>query len=118
MTPRTEIRRLNEHERLSLIKDKSQAIGDFIEWLSGRGIRLCREHEHTNACYEDDDPECQWPTCGLRDGRLIGDHTPITKLLADYFDIDENKLEREKRQMLADIRKRSSTDKIDRELGL
>jgi len=118
MTPRTETRELTEHERLSLVKDKSQAIGDFVEWLVEKGIRLCREHEHTDACYDDDDIQHVWPTCDLREGQYVGDYTPITKLLAEHFDIDLDKLEREKRQMLADIRKEHAAEKIDRELGL
>lgn len=112
MTPRTKTRELTEHERLSLIKDKSQAIGDFVEWLAEKGIRLCREHEHTGACYDDEeDPSHTWPMCELRDGQFIQVYAPITKLLAEHFDINEDKLEREKRQMLADIRKQSAGER-------
>lgn len=118
MTPRTETRELTEHERLSLVKDKSQAIGDFVEWLAEKGIRLCREHEHTDTCYDDDDKKHIWPECELRNGQFIQVYAPITKLLAEHFDIDLNKLETEKRQMLADIRKGHAAEKIDRELGL
>lgn len=42
----------------------------------------------------------------------------ITKLLAEYFEIDEEKLEREKREMLARIRKDHAAREIDEELGL
>lgn len=118
MTPRTETRELTEHERLSLVKDKSQAIGDFVEWLAEKGIRLCREHEHTDDCYEDTDRKRVWPTCELRDGQFIQVYAPITKLLAEYFDIDENKLEREKREMLAEIRERTASRDIRKGLGL
>jgi hypothetical protein len=96
MTPRTETRELTEHERLSLVKDKSQAIGDFVEWMGHKGISLCH----------------------VRHGEYIPVYAPITKLLAEYFDIDENKLEREKRQILAEIRKGRAAEEIDKELGL
>lgn len=29
-----------EHDRLSTVKDQSQAIGEFLEWLAGEGIHL------------------------------------------------------------------------------
>lgn len=117
MTPHIEIRELTEHERLHLIHDKSQAIGDFVEWLAEKGFRICREHAHTEDCYDVLGGD-GLPTCELRDGQYIADYTPITKRLAEYFDIDLNKLETEKRQMLADIRKGRAAEKIDRELGL
>jgi hypothetical protein len=118
MTPRTETRELTEHERLSLVKDKSQAIGDFVEWLAEKGIHLARYHAHSEGCYPDDVDSEEWPTCGTSENKLTVDSTPITKLLAEHFDIDLDKLETEKRQMLADIRKGHAAKQIDRELGL
>ncbi len=78
-----------EHEKMSTIVDKSQAIGDFLEWLNDtKKYRIC-ERQHKG-----------W-----------AEHYPIREsvehLLAEYFKIDLNKLEQEKREMLEEIRKKS-----------
>lgn len=74
-----------EHEKLEKISDKSQACGEFLDWLSSEGISLCSWHE--------------------RDEQYYQDPRTITDLLADYFDIDLDKIENEKRDMLGRLRK-------------
>lgn len=76
-----------EHEKLTLVRDKSQAIGEFLEWLPTQGIHLCTFH------YQDN----QYRTA----------YTPITELLAKFFDIDLDKLENEKLAMLDSLRRRN-----------
>ena len=68
-----------EHEKLAKIKDKAQAIGDFLEWLQ-------IEYDHCIAYWLDDE--------------LVPSHTSITSLLALHFGIDQSVLEDEKRHML------------------
>lgn len=73
-----------EHDKLTAVKDHSQAIGEFLEWMSSDGIIKCRweeRHEEYFPIFE-----------------------PIEKLLARYFDIDLDKLEQEKRLMLVVLR--------------
>ena len=111
--PRTETRVYAEHERLHLVKDKSQTIGEFLEWLTNDGVVLCREHKHRDECYEKG-----YRVCGLRLGDMWPDHEPIEKRLAAFFQIDLNKLDNEKREMLSDLRKAHASNEIDRELGL
>jgi hypothetical protein len=72
-----------EHEKLKAVKDRSQAIGEFIEWLE-ESKRMC-------ICYREEGG--YWPT-----------GTPINKLLAEHFEIDLDRLEDEKRQMLREQR--------------
>lgn len=74
-----------EHEKLKLVADKSQAIGEFLEWAEGRGIVLA------SWCREDSELLHPFP------GRKIG-------LLAEFFEIDEAGLEQEKRAMLQALR--------------
>jgi hypothetical protein len=83
-----------EHEKLKRIADKSQCVGDFIEWLrdgskhpQGR-IELC--------CWND------------RDKEYYAGFERVSSLLARFFEIDENKLEEEKRAMLNELRKQHS----------
>ena len=72
----------SEHEKLSLIKDDSQKLGAFLESLEEQGIELAR--------WEDD--------------VLVPVHKSIMDILAAYFDIDQTKLEKEKRAMLKTLR--------------
>lgn len=91
-----------EHEKLAKVKDKSQAIGEFLEWLQER---------YTIASYNpvsirwDSIEETAEP---VEDGDAkypIYRSVPVAVrgLLAEYLGIDENKLEREKQQMLKEL---------------
>lgn len=74
-----------EHEKLSAISDTSQAIGEFLDYgLASQGLVLAQYDEETDRL---------WPT-----------HKSIMAILADYFDIDQKKIDAEKEQMLADFR--------------
>lgn len=76
-----------EHEKLGKINTKSQAIGEFMEWLqTEKGVRL--------AHYPETKPDELWPW-----------HVPTEKLLAEFFGIDLKKLEEEKQDMLDKFRK-------------
>lgn len=71
-----------EHEKLKRIKVKSQAIGEFLDWLD----------QEKNLELYDRVREC--PA-----------NIPIQDLLAEYFDIDRGRLEEEKLAMLEELRK-------------
>jgi hypothetical protein len=68
-----------EHEKLLAVNDQSQAIGEFLDY-------------------------CGYTLCEARGARWYPVGGGITKILADYFDIDLAAIEREKRAMLAAIR--------------
>lgn len=72
-----------QHEKLKLIGDKSQAIGEFLEWVNSRGYTLGK--------YDQKD-------------YLMPVRESIPALLADYFEIDSVKLEEEKCDMLESLR--------------
>lgn len=74
-----------EHERLSKVRDKSQAIGEFLEWLNEQDLHLAR-YDHRGVKLE----PVPWE---------------IQNRLADFFGIDLNVLEDEKRTMLDEQRK-------------
>jgi hypothetical protein len=65
-----------EHEKLSKIKDESQALGAFIEWLESEGVHM----------------PAKWH------------RRSMNEWLARYFEIDLNKLEEEKLHMLNRLR--------------
>ncbi len=69
-----------EHVKLQAIHEKSQACYDFLQFLSDSGIHLGR---YDNIS-----------------GVLITTVPPIRELLADFFEIDMDKVEAEKRAMI------------------
>lgn len=72
-----------EHEKLKEIAPLSQAVYDFIEWCGTKGVSLMRWSEDFD----------NWiPAPSIRN------------LLADHFEIDEDKIELEKRAMLGYMR--------------
>lgn len=73
-----------EHDKLHAIQVESQAQGDFVEWLKSKGIALMT---YDSNIY-------MWQH----------DQRSLRSLLAEYHNIDEDKLEKEKRAMLARIR--------------
>lgn len=90
-----------EHDKLEKVKDKSQACGEFLEWLlDEKRYQLSEYHTHTDECY-DDEGEL---TCRTSSERLYPAAVNTRKLLAEFFEIDEAKLEEEKVAMLAELR--------------
>ena len=87
-----------EHEKLQAVKDKSQAIGEFVEWLQGtKGFRLAKwEKVPDESVFADEGSEVD---------ELFQQFINIEQLLAEFFGIDLQKLEQEKRAMLEQIRK-------------
>jgi hypothetical protein len=74
-----------EHEKLAEVSERSQAIGEFLDLaLPSMGIHLCEADEETGR---------YWPT-----------HRPIQSMLAEWFEIDQKKLDAEKEAMLEAMR--------------
>jgi len=77
-----------ECEKLAAVHEKSQTIGAFLEWLETKDISLML-----------------WcPGDNFR-----RPHMSIEKMLAEFFEIDLNKVEEERRAMLEDMRKQNAT---------
>lgn len=77
-----------ECARLAAVSGESQRIGEFLEWLAA-------DTEYVLGTFDDDDR--LWPA-----------HPPVQKLLARYFGIDLDRVERERGRMLAYLRRRGS----------
>src|SRR5512135_3496653 len=87
-----------EHDKLHAVKDRSQSIGEFLEWLqSEKGYVVC-ERLRTNGDEDEDEDEDD------ADYELVPANLGVTRLLAEFFKIDLEKLEAEKRQMLDQLR--------------
>lgn len=74
-----------EHDKQHAILEKSQAIGEFLEWLQTKGIEL--------AVYPNDG--------GYE--HLMPYRKSIQMILADYFNIDLGKIEAEKRAIIKEL---------------
>jgi hypothetical protein len=89
-----------ECDKLSAVKDKSQSIGEFLDWLKARGVYLANRHEHTDDCKHNG-----FYMCDFVNGELQPYFYNIEALLAEYFEIDLNKIEDEKLAILESYRK-------------
>jgi hypothetical protein len=77
-----------EHEKMQAIAEHSQEIGRFLdEFLPSKGIHLCVYSEERYS-----------------QGEFFPASRPITDLLAEFYEIDLDKIEDEKRAMLDSIR--------------
>ena len=81
-----------EHEKLKAVSDKSHLLGEFLEWLeTEKGIILSIwSDERLHPAIE---------------------QSTTQALLAEYFDIDLMKIQLEKDDMLAEMRKANNTQR-------
>lgn len=103
-----------EHEKLSKIEDKSQIIGEFIEWMASKGIHPAVYQETINDNYVDPitfEVVDEYTKADQLNKKVIHNpeycpagnyfiNKPIQDFLAKFFEIDQEKLEKEKRRML------------------
>lgn len=90
-----------ELDRLKDVAPDSQKLGEFIDWLEENGLFLCSVHRHTDDCRRGGGP----PRCELHDFEHIRTNKTVTQLLAEYFSIDLNKVETERRTLLDFVRR-------------
>ena len=90
-----------EHEKLKAVVAQSQTVGAFLDWLRDeKGISLAVQHAHNESCSEGG----RWARCGYSNGDYAPAFASTRNLLAEFFEIDEEKIENEKRAMLAELR--------------
>lgn len=75
-----------EHDKLTLVKERSQEIGQFLEWMQDEKEWVICEREPTYR-------QSYYPV-GLN----------MNQLLAEYFEINLDVLEKEKLSMLEELR--------------
>lgn len=105
-----------ELNKMRSVKDDSQRLGEFIDWMQENGYHIAEIHEHKGSkekigdCYGEHvcNPEfCSRRcdvlislNCGFHDGEYYGMRQSIEKLLAKYFKIDLGKCEKERQKLL------------------
>lgn len=75
-----------EHEKMCAIMEQSQTIGEFLDWLLGEKDIVLSQYLNPNS------------------ERLTPINPNTQDLLAEFFGIDLNKIEMEKREMLKTMR--------------
>lgn len=96
-----------EHEKLKKVSAKSQACGEFLDWLRHeKGFLLAKSHHHTEHCYaKDEGKPFMIRVCDTSTGALEGvGYISTQDLLAEFFEIDQAALEKEKEQLLEEQR--------------
>ncbi len=112
-----------EHERMEKVSQESQSIGEFLEWLSEKGIEMGRIHSHDDGCHGPHNrmncisefaKPCHCPPertdliCGWHEDEMMPTRDSMEDLIAEFFGIDLTKIEKEKREMIEDLRKARS----------
>lgn len=114
-TPTPELDKMLSH------RDTSQSIGEFIEWLQTEKKVLFRISTPERIDFLDEKFEMECKKLGLgspeerahrynnmekweEGGGIIPFHMTIEKMLAEYFNIDLDKCEKEKRAILENLR--------------
>lgn len=83
-----------ELDKLAAVREKSQLIGDFLEWLQGEGLVICEWHDKQYVNGKLVQPAGYYPVQRRMD-----------QLLADYFGINLKAVERERQAVLNAIRR-------------
>lgn len=117
MTAQTTASQYPEHDKLKAIAEQSQALGEFIEMS---GYTLCTFRE----AGDNGEPRYIWPKSGQRASRddyvfgkavvnpahdlwsegYVPTMEGVQTILAEWFEIDQAAIEREKRAMLKALR--------------
>ncbi len=80
-----------ECKKMAAVRDQSQVIGEFLEWLANeKETWICKREEEDRTYY------------------LWGFSVEI--VLAEFFGINLNKVDEEKRQMLDEIRRENELE--------
>jgi hypothetical protein len=89
-----------EHDKMRAVKERSQSIGEFLEWLRHeKSIVLARWEK------EEPVPGETWEDTAEA---LVSATDNVTTLLAEFFKIDLDKVSAEKDKMLEDFRQQSA----------
>jgi len=89
-----------ECEKMQKVKEKSQELGFFLEWLQNK-YTLCEYQNQVTHEYKDEDGN-DWDT--YTPESYFPSRDSINNILANYFNIDLNKVAEEQAQILKELR--------------
>ncbi len=98
-----------ECDRMAKVSEVSQKIGEFLEWLESKDFRICQWVDGTSdaariAAAFSFNTEKMDELDNVPNEGYYPITTNIEKLLAEYFEIDLNKVEKERRALLEALR--------------
>lgn len=89
-----------QHEKLHAVKEKSQACGEFLEWLRHeKNFSICVRHEHLPACCGKE----RFLGCGFAKDQMEPVLVNTERLLSEFFKINLDRLHKEKDRMVKEI---------------
>ena len=89
-----------ECEKIAEVSEELNKIGRFLNWLKMEKGFVLGEYYKVDEIDDISD-------YGDLEEVIFPVHTSTDKLLAEYYDIDMNKVEEERREMLEDIRSKN-----------
>ena len=87
-----------ELDKMLAVKNKSQAIGEFLEWLESNDMTIAR-YATKDDCYDDEGDRTD-----INEGDYLPVRLSIENMLAKYFGLDLNKAEKEKQALLESLK--------------
>lgn len=91
-----------ECEKLHAVHEESQKLGYFLDWLMKRYTLAEWDYNFRAIVYDREGNEDRWNSVLMP--VHVGENK-INSLLAEYFHIDLDKVEEERRQILEELRK-------------
>lgn len=87
-----------ECEKLVAVSEESNKIGEFLDWMASKDIVLCTWEEN-----DDEDTNDYLPHILMTVDKYRG-HSGIERILGEYFGVDLDKVENERRALLEWLR--------------
>ena len=104
-----------ELDKMKAVRERSQSIGEFLEWLGEeKKWSICASHHHGPGCEGWDEARGRFNPgafdrrCEAQEFELFPVSFSIEKLLAEFFDIDLNKVDDERRAIIDHMRSTSA----------
>lgn len=107
-----------ELDKLSALKGKTQTLGEFLEWMGEQGLFLARNHKHNVGCVGGSKADLEvergrlvikpmspmkQAQCGYSENDMEYINSQPNAVIATFFGLDEDKMEEERRSMLAGL---------------
>ena len=102
-----------ECEKLAAVSEDSNKIGAFLDWMRNeKELVIGRRHsvEVLHEIEQQEDPDGYGTDYGDLEEVIMPVSVRIEKMLADYYDIDLDKVEDERRAMLDEIKNKNAKE--------
>lgn len=91
-----------ELDKQRSVLDQALLLSNFVDWLDSKDRAIVDRHRHTAEC--DPPIESRLGICGYRGGEYVPLNCSYERLFAEFFDIDLNLIEKERRALLKELK--------------